>query len=697
MFKDMKLGLKMGLGFGIIIVLVGIVGGLSIYNMVMIQKESTRLKDEYVPEVGIANDVERSSLLTMYAMRGYSLNFDTKYLADAEQNLQDVKENLNKAKNHAETYSDLVQLKEGTDQAITEVGVYASLADDTKSEITAIEGYRTVADNSARTFMDNCNAYLESQNTAMDREIRNGESSGKLLERLSKITMINNIIDLGNALRIANFKGQLLNEPASMEDALEDFSAVSAILSDIRRVTLQDANIKQLNEIERTGNTYGEAMRSIIEGYANLSELASQREGAADKVLTAAQNVAMAGITTTQAIADEAVNKIQASVIMIVVGLIISLVIGLVVAVFLTKLITSALFLGVDFARELAQGDLTSDLNVYQKDELGVLAEALREMRDKLAEIVSVVVAGSEQITSASIQLAEGNQDLSNRTEQQATALEETSSAIEEMNSSIRSNGDNTTTADKLAREALAKTEKGSEAVSTMITSMDEISIFSNKIADIIEVINNIAFQTNLLALNASIEAARAGEQGKGFAVVAVEVRKLAKRSDKAASEIASIIKTSNKKVSDGVEIANQAGAMLNEINESVKKVTALVGEISAASQEQMSSVDQIDKTLSSLDENTQKNAALVEEAASSTEELSSQAEELNSNMKFFKVKKGANRPVRQLEHKSAVPAAKPKSTGITVAPPKESASKGGGDTYEAFSALSDESDFAEF
>lgn len=348
-------------------------------------------------------------------------------------------------------------------------------------------------------------------------------------------------------------------------------------------------------------------------------------------------------------------------------------------------------------ADKISNGDLRSDNTADIKRSQGVYLSMLK-MKHRLTEIVAVSLTGAEQIATACEQLSLGNQDLSNRTEQQATALQETSSAIEEMNSSIRSNADNTGFADQLSRDALVKTSDGAIAVNTMITSMKDISVSSNRIAEIIEVINNIAFQTNLLALNASIEAARAGEQGKGFAVVAVEVRKLAKRSDHAAKEISEIIKESNKKVGEGVDIAGKAGEMLVEINGAVKKVTALVGEISAASQEQLSSVDQIDKTLSSLDENTQKNAALVEEAASSTEELSAQAQSLNTNMKFFKLdgnlSSSRNNGFTQTES-SNVRLVKDKRTEKPKN--KTSSSYDNSEVYETFSNMIDESDFSEF
>ncbi|MBN2618385.1 MAG: HAMP domain-containing protein [Spirochaetales bacterium] len=334
-------------------------------------------------------------------------------------------------------------------------------------------------------------------------------------------------------------------------------------------------------------------------------------------------------------------NKLINSTIMTyIVIFIIALILSVLIALIIASKIISSLNKSIKVTEELALGDLTVNVDIVQDDEIGDLANSLRTMIDKLYNVVSGVLLGSDQIASASELISEGNQDLAVRTEEQASALEETSAAVEEMNSSIRSNADNTSLANNLSKETFDKSVTGSEAVNKMIEAMNEINVSSQKISDIIEVINSIAFQTNLLALNASIEAARAGELGKGFAVVAVEVRKLAKKSDKAAAQVSEIIKESNLKVEEGVGVAKDAGNVLVDIQESVKKVTLLISEIAEASKEQIISIDQIDSTLRNLDTNTQKNSEMVTQAAASTEELSAQAKELSNNMKYFNIHK---------------------------------------------------------
>ncbi|MHB8849424.1 MAG: methyl-accepting chemotaxis protein, partial [Burkholderiales bacterium] len=261
-----------------------------------------------------------------------------------------------------------------------------------------------------------------------------------------------------------------------------------------------------------------------------------------------------------------------------------------------------------------------------------------------LGGVIGEVRAGTETIASASEQIAAGNLDLSNRTEAQASALEETASAMEELTATVKQNAENAQQADKLSETASDIAVKGGVVVSEVVATMTAINDSSRKIADIISVIDGIAFQTNILALNAAVEAARAGEQGKGFAVVATEVRSLAQRSAAAAKEIKILIDDSVEKIEIGNKQAAQAGATMGEVVASVRRVTDIMSEITAASKEQSVGIEEINRAVGNMDESTQQNAALVEEAAAAAKSLQDQASHLEELVSKFQLGDGAGR-----------------------------------------------------
>jgi methyl-accepting chemotaxis protein len=289
-------------------------------------------------------------------------------------------------------------------------------------------------------------------------------------------------------------------------------------------------------------------------------------------------------------------------------------------------------------ARQVADGDLTAEIENSSKDETGQLLDALRVMTGSLQNIVREVRQGTDTINTASAEIASGNMDLSSRTEQQAGALEETASAMEEMTSTVRQNADNARQANQLAASASEIAQTGGNVVSQVVDTMGAINDSSRKIVDIISVIDGIAFQTNILALNAAVEAARAGEQGRGFAVVAAEVRTLAQRSAAAAHEIKVLIDDSVSKVTSGSKLVNEAGTTMNEVVSSVKQVTDIVAEIAAASDEQRQGIEQINTAITHMDETTQQNAALVEQAAAAAKALQEQASHLSQTVSIFKI-----------------------------------------------------------
>ena len=285
----------------------------------------------------------------------------------------------------------------------------------------------------------------------------------------------------------------------------------------------------------------------------------------------------------------------------------------------------------------LAGGDLTDQMTTACEGDLEQIKVSLNSAISNLTMTLTTVREAAESVTTGAEEITKGNEDLSQRTSEQASSLEETSSAMEEMTSTVKQNADNAKQANQLAIAARDVANKGGAVTTKAVEAMGAINQSSKKIADIITVIDEIAFQTNLLALNAAVEAARAGEHGRGFAVVAAEVRNLAQRSATAAKEIKGLINESIQRVTDGSELVDQSGKTLAEIVGSVKRVTDIIAEITAASQEQASGIDQVNKAIMQMDETTQQNAALVEETTSASQSMKEQAKELIRSVEVFK------------------------------------------------------------
>jgi len=299
---------------------------------------------------------------------------------------------------------------------------------------------------------------------------------------------------------------------------------------------------------------------------------------------------------------------------------------------------TQAVQSAARMAEAVARGDLTVAVHPAGKDEVAQLVRALGKMNASLCGVVHTVRQNAESVATASAQIAQGNLDLSGGTEQQASALQQTAASMEQLGSTVRQNADNARQANQLAQNASSVAVQGGEVVAQVVGTMQGINDSSRKIADIISVIDGIAFQTNILALNAAVEAARAGEQGRGFAVVASEVRSLARRSAEAAKEIKSLITTSVERVEQGTALVDSAGTTMNEVVAAIRRVTDIMGEISAASSEQNSGVAQVGQAVTQLDQATQQNAALVEESAAAAESLKAQASQLVQAVAVFKL-----------------------------------------------------------
>ena len=316
-------------------------------------------------------------------------------------------------------------------------------------------------------------------------------------------------------------------------------------------------------------------------------------------------------------------------------------------------------------AERIASGDLSTDIEVAGNTDAAQVLRSLQALQDELRRSISAIRSGADGVTVAASEIATGNADLSARTEQTASNLQTAASSMAQLNATVRQSADSASQANQLASSAAAVAQRGGEVVSQVVSTMDEINTSSKKIADIIGVIDGIAFQTNILALNAAVEAARAGEQGRGFAVVAGEVRSLAQRSAEAAREIKSLIGSSVERVETGARLVQDAGSTMGEIVSSVQRVSDIIGEISAAATEQSAGIGQVNGSVVQLDQMTQQNAALVEQSAAAAESLKEQASRLAGAVSSFRLGEGAP-AARPAAHKPAAPA--------TAAAPKPAA-----------------------
>jgi len=369
--------------------------------------------------------------------------------------------------------------------------------------------------------------------------------------------------------------------------------------------------------------------RKLLEGDSQKSF--DRLNAALDQLVHLNHEGAVAASTHSDAAYSTARNTMVAA-------LLVAVVLAAVTALWLNRSITVPMNRAVTLARLIAQGDLSSDIQVESTSETGQLQQALRQMQEQLVTVVSQVREGSQEVATASSEIAHGNHDLSARTEQQASALQQTAASMEELSTTVQQNADSALQANQLAMNASTVAIQGGEVVGQVVETMKGINESSRKIADIIQVIDGIAFQTNILALNAAVEAARAGEQGRGFAVVASEVRSLASRSADAAKEIKHLIGASVERVAQGSALVDQARNTMADVVRAVQRATNLMGEISAASHEQAQGVAQVGEAIGQMDRATQQNAALVEEMAAAASSLKSQSSDLVQVVAVFKL-----------------------------------------------------------
>ena len=432
----------------------------------------------------------------------------------------------------------------------------------------------------------------------------------------------------------------------------------------VERLVQSDEGRKMLADIDKAREAYRTPRANILKRKAAGEDVSALLDSQLKPLADAYSQTILALEQRQRKLYEddrtEAATTAAQSRIILIAGTVVALLIGIGAAILLSRSVTGPLQLAVRRAGQIAEGDLTQPIESQGRDEAAELLNALRNMQNNLVRVVGGVRGNAENVASASAEIAQGNHDLSARTEQQASALQQTAASMEQLGSTVKLNADNAVQANQLALRASTVAAQGGEVVAEVVTTMKGINDSSKKNADIISVIDGIAFQTNILALNAAVEAARAGEQGRGFAVVAGEVRNLAQRSAEAAKEIKSLITASVERVEQGTLLVDKAGTTMTEVVGAIRRVTDIMGEISAASSEQSQGVSQVGEAVTQMDQVTQQNAALVEEMAAAAGSLSHQAQALVGAVAVFKLSADQARVTRPSGATASVPLSVP-------------------------------------
>lgn len=584
---SVKLGTKIGVGFGALILLALILGGVAVWNIGAVRSTAEMLSRVYLPQVKLASEQERNFQQVVLGDTVYAYTQDRKFLDSGQKALAQVRKNLKDSEKLATQFSKVSKFGDETKQTAAMINRFEKEVNEAAvKDADLLRNYAQVKE-TGKFFLDTATQFLSYEINGLKTVGSTGQDPGKVSERLEKLALASKVLQLGNRILLSAWDAQTERNLTSL-DLQKTFESLDKDIDSLKTMTHSDDGLSSVQGLQAASSLYKSALSDLVDVWSGVQQLDRQREKTERQIIELSRNVHDAGVENVRKASDHTVSKVSFYTMFMVLGILFSVVAGLSIAIFITRAVTKP-----------------------------------------IREVVTGLMEGADKVSSASSQVASSSQSVAEGASRQSQALQTSTASLDQIGSATRHNASNALQANQLMQNTSGLIQLASQSMVQLTSAMTDITSANQDTQKIISTIDSVAFQTRLLALNAAVEAARAGEAGAGFAVVADEVKNLATRTAGAARETADIIEHTTQRVKDGYNLAVKTDEEFSEVARTVASCRELVEEISQASQEQSLGIDMVNKSVAEMHEIVEANAADSEESAAASQEMNAQAEQM--------------------------------------------------------------------